>query len=93
LKKGRTLERSKRHDAPKSSVVYLAQGSKSVSLMIDSTISTTCSLYVRRQRTILWVTRPVTVIKPLPAPRLSLGGDDFFGLSPVGRAGPLVCHL
>ena len=29
---------------------------------------------------------PIAVIKPLPAPWLGLGGDDFFGLSLVGRA-------
>ena len=58
--------------------------------MIDSIISMTCSLCVRRRRTVPWVTRPVTVIKPLPTLWLGLGGDDFFCLSPTRMTGPFL---
>jgi len=33
---------------------------------------------------------PVIIIKPLPAPWLGFGGDDFFGLSLAGRVGPFL---
>ena len=33
---------------------------------------------------------PIAIIKPLPAPWLVLGGKDFFGLSPVRKAGPFL---
>ena len=50
--------------------------------MIDSTISTTYPLYIRRRR-VPWVTGPITVIKPLPTPWLGFRGDSFLGyLSP-----------
>ena len=38
-----------------------------------------------------WATGPVVVIKPLPAPWLGLGGDDYFDcLSPTGVSGPFL---
>ena len=86
-----TLARSKRPDAPKSFVICSAQGSKSVSLMIDSTISTTCSLCVRRRRMITWVTGPVAVIRPLPTLWSSLGGNGCFDcLSLAGVPSPFL---
>ena len=82
------MERSKRLDAPRSSVSCSTQGSTSISLMIDSTISTAYPLCVIRQR-IPWVTRPVSVIRPLPSSWLGLGGDSCFGfLSLAGMPGP-----
>ena len=89
-RKRRTLERSKRPDAPDSFVVCSAQGSKSTSLMMDSTISTACSLCVRRRRTVPWVTGPVVVIKPLLAPWLDLEGDNFFCLLPTRMIDPFL---
>ena len=80
--KENTLERSKRPNAPKSSVSYSTQGSKSVSLMIDLTISIAYPLCIRRRR-VHWVTGPVSVINPLPAPWPGFEGDNVLGcLSP-----------
>ena len=87
-----TLDKSKRPNAPKSSAIWSTQCSKFVSLMIESTISTTYSLYVSRQRMALWGTRSFPIISPLPTPWLGLGGDSCFGrLSPTGVPDPFLC--
>lgn len=91
LRKERTLERLKRLDTPKSSVSCSAQGSKSISLIINLTISTACSLCVRRRQTVPWVTGPVAVIKPLSTPWLGLGSNGCFDyLSPIVVLGPFL---
>ena len=89
--KKHALERSKRPNALRSSVVCSAHGSRSVSLMINSTISMACSLCVSKQQTAPWVTGPFFVINPLPTPWLGLESEGYFGcLSPARVPSPFL---
>lgn len=65
-------------------MVWSAQESKFVSLMIESIISMTWSLCVSSLRTVLGTTGPFPVIKPFLTLWLGFGGDGCFNyLSPT----------